>query len=64
MPEIGCSACGTDVNRYGLARFLEWDGVRHAFCSYLCEFFWRRRQRADNDVVAGVIGWPSAPGAT
>ena len=45
MPEItGCSSCGIDVNRHGLTRYLEWDGVRLAFCSFLCEFLWRRKR--------------------
>jgi hypothetical protein len=37
-----CSQCERDVNYHGLARDLEWDGVPHVFCSFLCEFFWRR----------------------
>jgi len=48
MPEItGCSACGADENENGLARHLEWNGTPHAFCSYKCEFFWRRSQYAE-----------------
>jgi hypothetical protein len=42
-----CSSCGMDVSRHGLARYLEWDdGAKH-FCSYLCEFFWRRAAAVD-----------------
>jgi len=36
-----------DVNRHGLARHLEWGEVQHAFCSYRCEFFWRRTCTAE-----------------
>ncbi|HXC26554.1 MAG TPA: hypothetical protein VNV38_01260 [Stellaceae bacterium] len=50
MPELtGCALCGMDVNRHGLARHLVWDEIPHAFCSYLCEFFWRRTRLADAD---------------
>jgi len=45
MPETtNCSACGINVNRHGLPRYLEWDGARLAFCSFLCEFLWRRKR--------------------
>jgi ribosomal protein L24E len=58
MPEIAeCSSCGSNVDQHGLTRYLEWDGVRHAFCSFLCEFFWRRRRDPDH-VLAGVASAP------
>jgi hypothetical protein len=48
MPEItDCVSCGIDVQRHGFPRYLDWAGVRVAFCSYLCEFLWRRRQALD-----------------
>jgi hypothetical protein len=39
---IGCSWCSEDVDRHGLARHLDWTEAAHAFCCFLCEFFWRR----------------------
>ena len=34
--------------RFGLMRHLEWDGfVYLVFCSFLCEFLWRRDQMLD-----------------
>jgi hypothetical protein len=58
MPEItGCESCGISVNHHGLTRYLEWDGVQLAFCSFLCEFLWRRkRDRAHT--LTGVASWP------
>jgi hypothetical protein len=53
MPEIThCSVCDTNVNRHGLPRYLEWDDMRLAFCSFLCEFMWRRKQGVDRALAA------------
>jgi hypothetical protein len=43
----GCSWCSEDVDRYRLARHLDWAGAVHAFCCFLCEFFWRRARIAE-----------------
>ena len=42
----GCAVCGIDANRYGFSRILAWDEVRFVFCSFLCEFLWRRKRLA------------------
>jgi hypothetical protein len=39
------------VNRYGLARQLEWGGLEYSFCSNFCEFF-RRRTRCTDDALS------------
>jgi hypothetical protein len=53
MPEVTrCAHCGRDVDQHGLGRLLEWDVATHAFCSYLCEFLWRRARRADDLAAA------------
>jgi hypothetical protein len=44
----GCSWCSEEVDRYGLARHLDWIGAAHAFCCFLCEFFWRRSRIAED----------------
>jgi hypothetical protein len=56
MPEPqGCSSCGMDVNRHGLARHLEWGREDHTFCSYRCEFFWRRMRCTDHDLAGAAL---------
>jgi hypothetical protein len=55
MPEYtGCAQCARDVDHHGLGRLLEWDGLSHAFCSYLCEFLWRRARHADHVLTASA----------
>jgi hypothetical protein len=52
MSEIAdCSACGLDENLNGRARHLEWNGQPHSFCSYRCEFFWRRDRYAEYRLI-------------
>ena len=56
MPEIsGCSVCGADVHRHGFPRYIEWGGMRLAFCSFLCEYLWRSKRDAT------IIGAVSSP---
>jgi hypothetical protein len=55
----GCAACGIDANKYGFPRTLNWDGVRFVFCSYLCEFLWRRKGLANKTL--GPVASESAP---
>ena len=49
-----CSWCSENVKQHGLARHLEWNGVAHAFCSFLCEFFWRRTEVAETETSASA----------
>lgn len=52
MPDTtACAECGKDANRNGLIRCLEWDGISRIFCSYLCEFLWRRKNKSAGKVV-------------
>ena len=51
-----CNHCGEDAERFGLTRHLEWDGFGHLiFCSFLCEFFWRR-DKVFERTAAAVAG--------
>jgi hypothetical protein len=62
MAELkGCAHCGKDVDQHGLGRLLEWDEASHAFCSYLCEFLWRRARHADQIRAAAASGPFSMP---
>jgi hypothetical protein len=53
----GCTKCGRDVDQQGLSRLLELKKMSLPFCSYLCEFLWRRALSADQ-VRAGAASGP------
>jgi hypothetical protein len=62
MPEVPeCSWCGSCVDQHGLARFLAWAGARYAFCSYRCEFFWRRGRNTNHTITALMMQSSAAP---
>jgi hypothetical protein len=50
-----CSSCGMDINRHGLARYVEWGGLGHSFCSDFCEFFRRRTRIADLERAGAAL---------
>jgi formate dehydrogenase maturation protein FdhE len=47
LEHIGCATCGTNPDKHGFPCIVDWDGLRFVFCSYLCEFLWRRKWTAN-----------------
>jgi ribosomal protein L24E len=61
MPEpTRCYGCGQDVHRHATVRYVEYDGRPRVFCSDLCEFLWRRKNRPENEEVFGPMPDPLA----
>jgi formate dehydrogenase maturation protein FdhE len=47
LEHVGCATCGTNPDKHGFPHIVDWDGLRFVFCSYLCEFLWRRKRSAN-----------------
>ena len=53
-----CCGCGGIVYRHGVIRCVEWDGLTRVFCSDLCEFLWRRKNRPEDEEIFGPTSGP------